>query len=107
MKVKDFGQVFTPINIVNDVLDAAGYLGENILKKHVIDNSWGDGAFLIEIVNRYIDVYEKKYRSLDGIESDLKKYVHPLFRLINTGFYWIKNNSALFGAVTVKKRLFD
>lgn len=36
MKVKDFGQVFTPINIVNDVLDAAGYLGENILKKHVI-----------------------------------------------------------------------
>lgn len=78
MKVKDFGQVFTPINIVNDVLDAAGYKGENILKKHVIDNSCGDGAFLIEIINRYINVYKKKYNSLDGIEKDLKQYIHGI-----------------------------
>lgn len=78
MKVKDFGQVFTPINIVNDVLDAAGYLGENILKKHVIDNSCGDGAFLIEIINRYINNYEKKNGTLAGVENDLKKYIHGI-----------------------------
>lgn len=76
MKVKDFGQVFTPINIVKDILDTAGYKGENILKKHVIDNSCGDGAFLLEIINRYTDAYEKKYNSLNGIENDLKQYIH-------------------------------
>ena len=71
MKVKDFGQVFTPSNIVKDVLDAAGYKGENILKKHVIDNSCGDGAFLIEIVERYIKSFKKKYKTLDCIEKEI------------------------------------
>ena len=78
MKVKDFGQVFTPMNIVKDVLDAAGYFGENILNKHVIDNSCGDGAFLIEIVNRYLNAYNKKNHSLSGVEVDLKKYIHGI-----------------------------
>lgn len=78
MKIKDFGQVFTPINIVNDVLDAAGYQGENVLKKHVIDNSCGDGAFLVEIIRRYINAYEKKNNKLDGIEKELTKYIHGI-----------------------------
>ena len=78
MNIKDFGQVFTPINIVRDVLDAAGYLGENILKKHVIDNSCGDGAFLIEIIDRYIKVYERKNKGLEGIEKELKQYIHGI-----------------------------
>lgn len=78
MKVKDLGQVFTPINIVKDVLDAAGYSGEIILNKHVIDNSCGDGAFLVEIINRYIDAYYKKYNTLTNISKDLKKYIHGI-----------------------------
>lgn len=78
MKVKDLGQVFTPVPIVKDVLDAAGYQGENILKKHVIDNSCGDGAFLIEIINRYIHVYEETYHTLNGVEKELKKYIHGI-----------------------------
>lgn len=78
MKVKDFGQVFTPINIVRDVLDAAGYKGENILKKHIIDNSCGDGAFLIEIIDRYIKSYKKKNKTIDGIEKEIEKYIHGI-----------------------------
>lgn len=78
MKVKNFGQVFTPVGIVRDVLNAAGYVGEAILNKHVIDNSCGDGAFLIEIINRYIDIYEKKYGSLKGVEKELQLYIHGI-----------------------------
>lgn len=78
MKVKEFGQVFTPPNIVNDVLDAAGYSGEAILNKHVIDNSCGDGAFLLEIIDRYIKAYTKKHKARDGIEKELKKYIHGI-----------------------------
>lgn len=78
MKIKDFGQVFTPLNIVKEVLDASGYIGENILNKHVIDNSCGDGAFLLEIVDRYVETYKMKNKTLDGIEKDLKKYIHGI-----------------------------
>ena len=78
MKVKDFGQVFTPKHIVIDVLDAAGYYGENILKKHIIDNSCGDGAFLIEIIKRYIEVYKNKYNTYNGLKKELKKYIHGI-----------------------------
>lgn len=78
MKIKDLGQVFTPQNIVKDVLDTAGYNGEDILNKHIIDNSCGDGAFLLEIINRYINEYKKKNKTIKGIEEDLKKYIHGI-----------------------------
>ncbi len=50
---KESGQVFTPPYLVCDILDVAGYRGIAILRKHIIDNSCGDGAFLQEIVARY------------------------------------------------------
>ena len=37
------------------------YTGNKILKKHVIDNSCGDGAFLVNIVKRYICEYKCEY----------------------------------------------
>ena len=53
-------QIFTPQYIVEDILDRVGYyiIGNNtsnIRKKHIIDNSCGNGAFLNVIVERYID----------------------------------------------------
>ena len=78
MKIKNYGQVFTPINIVNDVLDAADYKGVKILKKHVIDNSCGNGAFIIEIIRRYIDAYKEKNKTLQDIENELQKYIHGI-----------------------------
>lgn len=78
MKVKDFGQVFTPYRLVVDILDAAGYRGEGILGRHIIDNSCGDGAFLTEIVDRYINEYYKKYQSYQGIAKDLRQYIHGI-----------------------------
>jgi len=50
---KTKGRVYTPDYIVKNILDMAHYNGAHILKKHVIDNSCGDGAFLCEIVDRY------------------------------------------------------
>lgn len=78
MKVKDFGQVFTPLSVVKDILNTSEYMGENILNKHVIDNSCGDGAFLVEIVDRYINAYRNKYGSLNNIKSELEKYIHGI-----------------------------
>ena len=64
LDTKNKGQVYTPISIVNMMLDYAGYVsGEYILHKHVIDNSCGDGRILCEVVKRYIESY-KPYGAL-------------------------------------------
>jgi predicted RNA methylase len=47
-------QVFTPIEIVKELLDYAGYT-RDIYGKTVAENSCGDGAVLSEIVRRYIE----------------------------------------------------
>lgn len=78
MKIKDFGQVFTPVHIVKDILNISEYMGENILNKHAIDNSCGDGAFLVEMVDRYINSYFKKNGSYSGVEKELEEYIHGI-----------------------------
>ena len=75
-KIKILGQVYTPKSIVNDMLDLLGYNSDKILGKHIIDNSCGDGAFLTEIVERYIKEYKRKNNSLLDIEKDLATYIH-------------------------------
>lgn len=77
-KIKNQGQVFTPKHIVQDILDISGYTGEKILEKNVIDNSCGDGAFLVEFIKRYIKEYEKKYKTKKDIEEHLEKYIHGI-----------------------------
>lgn len=76
--IKNNGQVFTTAYLVSVILDEAGYYGEEILGKHVIDNSAGDGAFLCEVLRRYIYEYNKKYGSLNGIETDIQNYIHGI-----------------------------
>ena len=49
--MKKNGVVYTPENIVNLLLKEVDYNGKKILKKHVMENSCGDGAFLIKILN--------------------------------------------------------
>lgn len=76
--VKHSGQVFTPDFLVKSILDYATYTDGNILSKHVIDNSCGDGAFLCEIVNRYCVTYLTKYGSIDGLRSELETFIHGI-----------------------------
>lgn len=77
-KTKRLGQTFTPENIVNGMLDMIGYVGENILQKHVIDNSCGDGSILKLVVKRYCEEYIKFHKSTEGLKSELKTYIHGI-----------------------------
>lgn len=76
--IKHSGQVFTPGYLVNLILDEAGYFGTGILRKHCIDNSCGDGAFLCEIVSRYV----KAYLATDGdparLPGEISTYIHGI-----------------------------
>lgn len=75
---KTKGRVYTPDYIVKNILDMANYKGNSILKKHVIDNSCGDGAFLIEIVKRYCEIALKNNISIADLIMQLETYIHGI-----------------------------
>ena len=75
---KENGRIYTPGYIVKAILDMSGYSGRTILKKHVIDNSCGDGAFLREIVRRYCAEAKAADMSPSEIRMDLTTYIHGI-----------------------------
>ena len=77
-KAKKIGQIFTPDFIVQSILSYCKYQGDNILKKHIIDNSCGDGAFLRAVVRKYIEVARYKGLSKSEIQTDLETYIHGI-----------------------------
>lgn len=76
--VKKHGRVYTPDYIVKVILDSGGYYTNKILKKHVIDNSCGDGAFLVEIVRRYCSEFLREKQDLSELKQDLETYIHGI-----------------------------
>ena len=71
--VKQHGRVYTPDYLVRQILDFGGYTDHDIVGKHVIDNSCGDGAFLREIVTRYCEAYHD-----DDLKNHLQTYIHGI-----------------------------
>lgn len=71
-------QVFTPSWMVNLMLDKLQYSGNGILQKHIIDNSCGKGAFLVEIVDRYCKVFFETYGSKNNLKHELETYIHGI-----------------------------
>lgn len=75
---KSNGRFYTPRFIVQNILNMSGYYGVDIIKKHVIDNSCGDGAFLVEIVARYCESAKQLGLKDEEIAQDLSLYVHGI-----------------------------
>jgi adenine-specific DNA-methyltransferase len=75
---KSSGRFYTPPHIVQNILDLSGYYGKNILQKHVMDNSCGDGAFLTEIVARYCDAALAAGASKEAVAAQLGQYIHGI-----------------------------
>ena len=69
---KENGRFYTPSYIVDIILDLSEYKGEKILKKHVMENSCGDGAFLKAIVKRYCEEATKAGLAIEDIRLDLE-----------------------------------
>lgn len=104
-KKKELGQVFTPKKLVEDMLNFVDYTGSKILKKHIIDNSCGDGAFLIEIVKKYIDEHQKLHNSLTKIKKELETYIHGIELDADTYIACLNNldkTALLYGITNVK-----
>ena len=75
---KTKGRFYTPEHIVGSILNLSGYRGPGILRKHVIDNSCGDGAFLKEIVKRYCSEATGAGYTTAKLTGELGRYIHGI-----------------------------
>ena len=70
-RIKKFGEVFTPAELANEVLDK---FPPEILtdpNKTYLDNSCGDGQFLVEILNRKVENgidFEQALSTIYGVD---------------------------------------
>lgn len=89
---KDLGQVFTPNHIIDLILDEIGYYGKEIIDKKIIEPSFGDGAFLLKIIQRLINSCKENKKSkketikilndnIYGVEIDPKLYLSTINKL--------------------------
>lgn len=80
-------QIYTPSKVVNFMLDNVGFNNKcGIDGKHIIDNSCGNGNFLVEIVKRifqFIHNIDREYLEtyVHGIEIDEPAYNEAINRL--------------------------
>lgn len=76
-RIKAKCQIFTPNDIVEKMLDMAGY-NIHLWGKKVLENSCGDGQVLAAVVKRYIEAAKKQRKSKkqikEGLETDITAY---------------------------------
>lgn len=73
---KTYGRVYTPKFLVDVILNHTEYTSyDNIVGKHIIDNSCGDGAFLTEIVRRYCKIFDG---TVEELAKHLQTYIHGI-----------------------------
>lgn len=76
-QIKAKCQIFTPNDIVEKMLDMAGY-NIHLWGKKVLENSCGDGQILVAVVKRYIEDSKKQGISKklikEGLEADIAAY---------------------------------
>ncbi|MFQ6121174.1 MAG: N-6 DNA methylase, partial [Methanosarcinales archaeon] len=53
------GEFYTPVEIVEYIIDVVGYKGSAILDKRLLDPACGSGTFLISALKKYLRVAEK------------------------------------------------
>jgi len=75
-KIKENGRIYTPSHIVLNMLSMLEYNNENIIGKHVIDNSAGDGAFLTAVVDTYCKIFLKSSNDRAELRTHLSDYIH-------------------------------
>lgn len=67
-------QIFTPPKIVSFMLDSIGYK-KNIFGKKIIDNSCGNGSFLVEILQRFLQDAKRKRVSRKEIKKNIEQCI--------------------------------
>lgn len=76
--VKHKGKIYTPDYLVDVILCQAGYTGGNIVRRHVIDNSCGNGQFMVHVVDRYCRDFMQSSSDTEKLADELETYIHAI-----------------------------
>jgi type I restriction-modification system DNA methylase subunit len=57
---KALGEFYTPLEIVNYILDSVDYNGQKIINQRLLDPACGSGTFLVEALRRYLENSSRK-----------------------------------------------
>lgn len=71
-------QVFTPEHVVDTMFEELEYKSNKIRKKHIIDNSCGNGAILKKVVRAYINVCIMCGLPKEETIKELETYIHGI-----------------------------
>lgn len=71
-------QIFTPEHVVDTMFEELEYKGNKIRKKHIIDNSCGNGAILKKVVRTYINVCIMCGLPKEETIRELETYIHGI-----------------------------
>ncbi|NMA23788.1 MAG: N-6 DNA methylase, partial [Spirochaetales bacterium] len=75
---KELGQIFTPPWVFDYILDAVGYQGTAVLNKTIMEPACGDGAFLTEIVSRYVTAAQSVGWPAEKIKEGLERHIYGI-----------------------------
>ena len=78
---KNKGQYMTPAPITTMILDTIGYTGPQILTKTIMEPSFGDGSFLISIVQRVITEGERAGLSKSDIAQIINNNIFGIEKI--------------------------
>lgn len=78
VKIKHMGKIYTPDYLVEIILNQCKYKEGFINKKHVMENSCGNGQFLVCIVKRYINDFFNKSTNISDLKNELETYIHAI-----------------------------
>lgn len=90
-KIKTIGQVFTPEHIIEKILSAANYKGGKIVGKTILEPSFGDGRFIIKILDRLIFECKEKGMSEKTIADLINETVYGIELDAETYFNGVSN----------------
>ena len=93
-KKKLLGQIFTPINLVEIMLNEAGFSGTNTLIFKTMEPAFGKGVFLIEMIKRIIREGKRLHYSKKQIEEVIENNIYGIeidSELFNFTLLEIKN----------------
>ena len=77
--VEERGAVFTKREVVELILDLTGYTITSVLhKKHLLEPSFGEGAFLLVAVERLIDAYMSRKPKKADMVTDLRNAIRAI-----------------------------
>lgn len=74
---KALGEFYTPIEVVEYILDAVDYKGQKILNQRLLDPACGSGTFIVQALKRYLKEAEKRIEKI-GDEEEWARVLRDL-----------------------------